>query len=358
MLIPIDRPLIDARNIRDAATQTVSAGFVATHNQRSVLLLTCDEMERVSAAPHIQAGVRVGQQLLILVTDDTAQITITDGAGTGTQLNGDWVVADGEGIGAKLWLVWDGTRWWEVDRKNGELDASGLVAYAEGSATTASGEYSHAEGDSTTASGSRSHAEGSSTTSSNYYSHAEGTGCVASGNSSHAEGRNNTASGYASHAGGYDSLANLYGQYAHASQDFAVQGDAQFSRFVGHKLLTMSNVGQNILFLDGDDDLLVIPANSLFAFEGIVVGLDDVSVGAVNKTSYKIYGTIWRDNAGNTTLLGQTIVTMYEEDASYLCVLAADDVNEALEIQMLDTDNDGASVRWVATVWGTRVSFP
>ncbi len=29
MLIPIDRPMIDARNIRQAATQTVAAGFVA-----------------------------------------------------------------------------------------------------------------------------------------------------------------------------------------------------------------------------------------------------------------------------------------------------------------------------------------
>ena len=64
MLIPIERPLIDARNIRDAATQTVSAGFVATHNQRSVLLLTTDSTDRASGSPHIQAGVRPGQKLL------------------------------------------------------------------------------------------------------------------------------------------------------------------------------------------------------------------------------------------------------------------------------------------------------
>ena len=62
MEVSIDRPLIDGRNTRDAATQTVSAGFIATHNQRLVLILTTDITDRASGAPHIQAGAKAGQE--------------------------------------------------------------------------------------------------------------------------------------------------------------------------------------------------------------------------------------------------------------------------------------------------------
>lgn len=328
MLIPIERPLIDARNIRDAATQTVSAGFVATHNQKTVLLLTCDSADRASGAPHIQAGVKAGQKLLIIVTDDANRVTITDGGGTGTDLNGAWAVADAKGIGAWLKVVWDGIRWWETGRGNGALTASGRVAHAEGSYSTASGDWSHAQNSSGVASASGTHVEGSQ--------------CTASVN-------------YAN-AGGQQSVANHYAGYARAGGRFADNGDAQFVRVVGRNLITMSSSWQNILFLDGVDDRLTIPNGTLFAFEALVVGVDDYdATGGLNESGYKILGALARDDIGNTGIRNQIVTDIYEDDASYdvQCI----GTSGALQIQVKDTDNDGASIRWVATVWGTMVTF-
>jgi len=360
MLIPIDRPIIDARNIRPAATQTVSVGFIATHNNKAVLLLTCDVADRISGAPHIQAGAKVGQLLTIIVTDDANRITLLDGGGTGTQLNGSWAIADGYGIGAWLKVVWDGTRWREVGRGNGELNAGGICAYAEGSSTVATGNFGHAEGYDTNVTGDTgSHAEGHGTTASgDSGSHAEGHATEASGNSgAHAEGRQTVASGFASHAEGYYSVANLYAEHAQAGGRFAATGDAQFIKVVGRKLITMSNAWQDILLLDGADDLLVIPANTLFAFAGLVAGAE--SGLAAKKYARNInHGAIWRDGANNTTLLASSMLLIHKDDASYDCKCVADDPNNALQIQITDTDNDGVDVRWVATIWGTMVSFP
>ncbi len=411
MLIPIDRPLIDGRNTREAATQTVSAGFVATHNQRSVLILTCDGADRVSGAPHIQAGARVGQELLILVTDDANRVTITDGGGAGTELNGDWVVADSQGIGAKLKVIWDGTRWWENDRKNGELVASGLNAYAEGNACTASnrgahaeghqstasgnngshaegysalasGESSHAEGSNTSASGtgahsegidvsasgtashaeghttiaseSSSHAEGGDTVANQAYTHAEGRRATANGAFSHAEGLDTTSSGSRSHAQGYYAVAGLYAEHAQAAGRFAVSGDAQRSVAVMRIATTDATLTET--FMDGVDDLLTILDEYTYACKIMVVGRQDTGADHFMGTYHVL---IQRTAAGAPALVGAVDI-IYENNAGgwgagggLPVSILAGATNLEVWVEGLAAHN----IRWVVTVEMARVGY-
>ncbi len=353
MQIPIDRPLIDGRNTREAATQTVGLNFVATHNQRHVLILTCAGVDRVSAAPHIQEGVRVGQLLTILVTDDANRITITDD-GAGTILNGDWVVGDGYGIGAKIWLVWDGTRWWEIDRKNGELDASGLVAHAEGFSTTASGSYSHAEGRDTTANGnSGSHAEGYLTTASGSSSHAEGNSTTASNDRAHAEGYLTAASGPSSHAGGIRSESALSAEFAIAGGRFAATGDAQRSVVVAR--IATTNAVLTETFLDGTDDLLTILDEYTYACKVTVVGRQDTGADSFMGTYHVL---IQRTGGGAPVLVGA--VDRYENNPGGwgaggglpVSILAG-----ATNLEVWVEGLAGHNIRWVAVVEMVRVGF-
>ena len=339
VLIPIDRPLIDGRNTREAATQTVSAGFVATHNQRSVLLLTTDIADRTSGAPHIQAGVRVGQELLILVTDDANRITITDGGGAGTNLNGNWVVADSFGIGAKIWLVWDGTRWWEVDRKNGELNASGPVACCEGRDTQATSHYAHAEGRGCDATGVATHAEGNNN--------------VASGSQSHAEGDSTTASGLDAHSQGANSVAGLHGESAQAGGRFAADGDAQ--RSVAVMRIATTNAVLTETFLDGTDDLLTILDEYTYACKVTVVGRQDTGVDHFMGAYHVLV-----EHTGGTVALVGAIDIIHENNAGgwgagggLPVSILAGGINLQVWVEGLAAHN----IRWVATVEMRRVGY-
>ncbi len=351
MDIPVHN--ITAAEIAAAATQTVSAGFVATHNQRPVLILTCDSADRTSGAPHIQAGVRAGQLLTILVTDDANRITITDGNGAGTQLNGNWVVAEGFGIGAKIWLVWDGTRWWEIDRKNGELTASGKVAHAEGTATTASGTASHAEGNGTNATNNYSHAEGLSTTASGYSSHAEGSITTASGDYSHAEGYIIVAAGRYSHAGGRSSSTALYGEFARAAGRFAATGDAQRSVVVARISTTDATLTET--FLDGTDDLLTILDEYTYACTITVVGRQDTGA---DQFMGKYHVLIGRTGGGAPVIEG--IIDAFENNpggwgagGGLPVSILAGATNLEIWVEGLAAHN----IRWVVTVEMVRVAY-
>lgn len=368
MLIPIDRPLIDARNIRDAATQTVSAGFVATHNQRQVLILTCDSADRTSAAPHIQAGTRLGQLLTIILTDDANKVTVQDGGGTGTELNGDWVVGSSLGIGAWLKVVWLGTYWQDVGRGNGEVIASGITAHAEGHGSTASGQSAHAEGRTTVASGSYSHAEGYSTTAgtaagthaegrstiaSGAYAHAEGRGSIASGDYSHAQGYVCTASGDYSHAQGIQSNAALYGEHAHAAGYFAAPGDAQYSRAVMR--IATTDATQTEIFLDGVDDRLTILDEYTYACKVMVVGRQDDGTDHFLGT----YHVLIERTTGAVALVGAVDV-IYENNAGgwgagggLPVEITAANNSLAIKIEGLAAHN----IRWVAVVEMVRVNY-
>ncbi len=286
MEIPIDRPLIDGRNIREAATQTITGNDVIVHNNRPAVHLTINNAGDNTCT--VTDVISAGQKLTLLIVALTAgQIIIVDG-GSET-LHGRWYRPY---VGMYIDLEWDGAAWVEEDRGDsyevtaahgatGQLAscegydnvASGQYSHAEGETTTASAQDAHAEGRSNTASGSYSHAEGYTTTASNTSAHVEGRNTVASGQYSHAEGRNTTASGLYSHAEGSYASAALYGEHARASGLFGAQGDAQFSRVIAR--IATANAVLTETYLDGIDDLLTILDEYTYACKVMVVGRQD-----------------------------------------------------------------------------------
>jgi len=348
MQIPIDRPLIDARNIRPAATQTIESDDCGNpaivHNNRRVILITTNNVAawqintQGSTVQAIQSGSVIGQRLRIMHIEgqNSSGLEIVNGTVTAkTVLRGNWSSPYGitlTDFPPYLEVVWNGTYWIEAERYDGYGWSAGVGCHAEGVDNTATGDGVHVEGRD------------------NYVS----------GNYGHGGGRGGQTLGIGSRSFGHDALAytTWENSLVQACSKFAARGDAEYVRIVGRQSITMSNAWQEILFLDGVDALFVIPASTLFVFEGIVAGLDDVSVGAANKTGFKITGAIWRDNANNTTILAESGTQIYAEDVSYDCRCVADDTNEALQVEVTDADNDGAVVRWVVSLWGSLVSFP
>ena len=176
-----------------------------------------------------------------------------------------------------------------------------------------------------------------------------------------ATGYDTMAYGAYSFSEGRYSKAVLQGEHAHASGYFAAEGDAQYSRLVARKAVTHSDAAWYTLTLDGASALMTIPEDTVWVFEAQVVGMLQHSTEAY---SYTIVGTIENDGTagaeadGSTVLLSSTVTTLYESDATYDCQAVADDTNDALLIQVQDTDGASGVVRWVCTINLTQVSFP
>jgi len=346
MEIPIDRPLIDGRNIRDAATQKVpAANFVVTHNNRRVLLLTCGDANEISVAPHIQAGIRVGQKLTIIAVDDANEIRVLSSTAGGglTKLNGNWRIGDTYGEGAWLEVVWDGTYWREIGRGNGELNASGVCAYAEGSKTQAINSFAHAEGEGTLASGVRTHAEGGGTDAIGSYSHSEGFSTTALGDFSHAQGNR--------------AIAALYAEHAEAAGYFADQGDCQFSRVIFRSVPAgTTDATLTELFLDGNDDELTILDEYTYACTITVVGRQDTGVD----NFMGIYHALIQRTGGGAPALVGAVDIVYENNAGGwgaggglpVSILAG-----ATNLEVWVEGLAGHNIRWAATVEMIRVGF-
>lgn len=233
--------------------------------------------------------------------------------------------------------------------------ASGESAHAEGNGTTASGDYSHAEGTATTASGSASHAEGSGTASS-AYAHAEGFLTTASTNiSAHAEGSTTTASGYASHAGGYEATATKFNQFARGGGKFATAGDGQYSDYHAHRSVTHSDANWYELFLNGVDQRITVATDQVMTFDALIVG---TTQGCTKSFSFRIVGIVENDG-GTTSLLASTVTTIYDaDDVSFDARATGDDANDALLIELQDSDGAGDTVRWSCVVRCAEVTFP
>jgi hypothetical protein len=91
---------------------------------------------------------------------------------------------------------------------------------------------------------------------------------------------------------------------------------------------------------------LTIRAKSALAFAMKIVAsnntADEVAMFTVSD------GLIIRDSANNTTLVSGTVVTVYEDDASWDVAIAADDINEALII--IVTGDAVNTVQWAVVM--------
>jgi hypothetical protein len=191
--------------------------------------------------------------------------------------------------------------------------------------------------------------------------------CIGGGDSNTASGTASTIGGgdtndvtadYSTVPGGLYAVADKYGQVAHASGRFAADGDAQGTiQMVVRKTETHGNNTWRTLYLDGAGaaQRMTIAASTAWTFEIRVVG---ITQNAAKQWSYTINGLIERDNANNTTLAASNVTTIFESDANFDAQVVADDVNEALVVQVQDTGGSGDTVRWVATVETAEVTYP
>jgi len=306
-------------------------------------------------------------QLLVILFDCIASSggyhwTLKDSGNT--SLQGDFVVSGywEDEPQSMLVLRWDASagKWREMFRRHyglrmGSGSCPGANAATEGFGTIASGENSHAEGSATIASASSAHAEGTGTTASGSYgSHAEGDVTTASGEAAHAEGRSTVAAAQWSHAKGYYSNADKIGQMAHAIGRFGSNGDAQYSRMVGRRATvdaTPAYAGPN------QTSGILVPVDTAWNVRVEVVAAQQ---GMANVAKWDLE-CLLANNNGTPSFSGPSGAqspdrTIGSPGAWTVELLCAPPGYPNLFIKV--TGAASTSIRWVATIHLTEVSYP
>lgn len=156
---------------------------------------------------------------------------------------------------------------------------------------------------------------------------------------------------YYSVALGHSSETDRYGEVGR-SIDGSSQQYARATE-VGLECRTRNDNPEEMFCGGVDNHRLTIMEESALAFSVKVVARDNTA----DEVAYYIMenGLIKRDGTNNTTLLFGVTTTVYEDDATWDCVISADDANEALIITVTgDATND---VRWSAVVMGVESIF-
>ena len=169
-------------------------------------------------------------------------------------------------------------------------------------------------------------------------------------------GGHNLAEGYYSTIpGGVGAKTTVYGQQSHASGSFIanstfVLGSAQVSEYTLFNQTTVTN--ESPLFLDGNSDLLVMPANSTWSFEIMV------SVRKANGDSggFKANGVV-KNVSGTITVQGGTLTVpaiVTPDVGTWKVTVSADSVHHAMAVHVF---GDSSTNRWVAAVRTTEVTY-
>lgn len=229
---------------------------------------------------------------------------------------------------------------------------------AGGSQNSAIGSFSTIGG------GGQNYANGSLSTIGGGGSTDTSTGSNSLGNSTNGTGStvcggvsNNSAGDYSTVIGGNSGRSTLYGQVSHAAGSFGNRGDAQHSILIARRA-TSDATANTVLTLDGgtpgSTNRLTIAASTAWSFL--------IKISAYNTTdnaaaSWFLKGGIRRNAANGTSLIGSVTSETWTEAAMSTATVSAvaDDTNEALEIRV--TGIAGKSIRWVAVVDITQVSF-
>jgi hypothetical protein len=161
-----------------------------------------------------------------------------------------------------------------------------------------------------------------------------------------------TATGDNATAEGSGASAPLTGQNAVASGRFTANGDAQQSTYVLRNIT--SNATSTQLFLDGVAARMVVPNNSAWTFDILVVGRRTDAVGGA--AGYKISGICRKDGtAGSMTFVGvPSRQILGETVASLDAVVSADTTNGSLNVSV--SGIAAQTWRWVATVTTAEVA--
>lgn len=198
-----------------------------------------------------------------------------------------------------------------------------------------------------------------------------GSGITVTGNRSAVIGGNGTTvSGYFSVdlAGLYNSIAAdhavTFGSGVSALLDFgfyfgngnfAATGDNQTMFLNVWRSVTHSTTAWYQLYIDGTGDQLTVPLNSVWTFDILISG---ATTGLGKSFGFRIEGTIENDG-GTTTLLASTVTTIYDtDDTSFDARVSADDANDALLVEVSDSDGASDTVRWSANLRIVAVVYP
>lgn len=218
------------------------------------------------------------------------------------------------------------------------------------SATVSGGHTNTASGENSTVSGGKDNvASGLHNTVSGGYGN---TAANATSAATVAGGAYNTATGaVAAVLGGARAVADKWGQEAFACGRFAENGDAQRSIFVLRR--TTTNNTQTEMYASGDSSnaQMTIADDTAWAFRAEVVG---ITANAAKAAAFTVTGLVLRNN-GTVSVAGVTS-TEISNTPSWAATAVADDTNKALSIKVTGGASD--TVRWVATVFATEVSFP
>jgi len=310
MLIPIDRPIIDARNMAAAKEHYISGdGLEINHENKAVVLIHISNIGTHTAT--VTDGIRKGQQLTLrVVAAGMARALKIENSGNAA-LRGDWFMATT--TDAWLALIWSGSVWVEVARNDGQgIDESGIAAKAHGLGNIVSGNYSHASGEDGIVSGRYSSLSGSSGVISSDYS-------AASGDRPYIE---HTAQwGHAFAAGHQRIMHGLNGTTSDAvPKELALGFEAEKCSLLWSGL----NLAATIT---------VVGANTTG------------TVGCM----FKRMALIHRES--NTTALIGTVKTIGEDiksDAGLDVIIDANDANETLRVKVIGLA--GVSIKWFAVL--------
>jgi len=153
---------------------------------------------------------------------------------------------------------------------------------------------------------------------------------------------------YATIPGGKEAVARNYGQLAYASGGFTSYpgGDAQTSV---HVLRNTQTTGAGELFLDGYDRRMVVPKNSTWTFDILVVARSrtGVSVG------WQIRGVAENDGAGAAFVGTPTTDLLGPVPSPWVATVNV--IDDALVVTTLAFSD--RPVRWVATVRTAEVTY-
>lgn len=164
-------------------------------------------------------------------------------------------------------------------------------------------------------------------------------------------GDHNTASGDDSMAHGSRAVASFLGERAHASGNFAANGDAQSRDFIVRGQTTGATPVE--LFLDGAGATLTLPDNTAWMFR---ISISARRTDAADESAaYQILGCIDRQaGAASTAIVGTTTKTVIAEDnAGWDVDATADVTNGYLAITV--TGEVAKNVNWVASVHVVQV---
>ncbi len=224
---------------------------------------------------------------------------------------------------------------------------SGLAGFATIHGGKASGAI--AIGDGASAAGADSAAIGKTSSATQTASYAIGNAATASQQNAHAFGNNVIASDFNTLATGGRSRAALFGMRAHSSGQFSTQGDAQHTELQWFG--TTADATATEIFLNGSSTHAILPSNTTWAFEVVVVGRQ---VSGAGRFHDRFVGSISKDTTAGSAALDVAVTeTAIKTQAGWAATVTADTVNGSLKITV--TGAAATNVRWVAWMRAVQV---